>query len=800
MYEAKNPSTNLYKITLKLYIDCENGTFGAIQLDSTAFIGIYDAANYNLVDDYKIRRTGPVRLNKVNYKCVKPPTGICVDEYVYSFTTTIDPGANGKIISYQRCCRNKTINNLNNVEQTGITIWTKIPPATTSNNSAVFTNLPPNYVCLNAPFSMDHSATDIDGDSLVYSLNTPFFGGLPSDAKPEPSSSTQPPYNNVSWKAPYAVNYQMGGAPGLYINPTTGKVSVTPTTEGQFVVGITVKEYRNGQLVGETRRDYQINVIECVFDIVADYTIEGGTAVAGRYTFECRDTVFFKNRSYSKEPATYSWDFGDPTTDDDTSSLKDPYWVYPGNGDYDITLKVKSSICEDDYTYGVRIRSSKPFELGPDRVFCNEFTHRLSTNAPDAITTLWNTGQTGFFIDVKDTGTYSVTVSYGKCEYSDTVHLGVNFLPPFEIPKDSLFCEEVDMIVDVGVSGLNYRWSTSIADTNQSVHITEAGTYTVYVDNGDCFDQKNIRLWQARAPSVEDAFYCGEFDHPVDVGSFEEGKYLWSNNSTNRATSFTTGGNQWIQVTQRHCVNTDSFYILNPVIDLDLGPDEHFCDYVNKQLDAGENGVSFDWSTDQSDRIITAIGPGTYSVLVIDQYGCTARDTVTLTSSPSPTFGLGNDTTICLRSPTVLEAPEGYTAYNWNTGETERAIVVEEQGEYVATITDIHGCTGSDTLLVTVDPEALPNDLYIANAFSPNADNLNDLFPFQETIPQPGYYVAIFSRWGEKVFDSRTSETQNWDGFYKGEKVPNQTFIFYISFRGCDGNVRTKKGTVNPLY
>ncbi|MBT8327243.1 MAG: gliding motility-associated C-terminal domain-containing protein, partial [Bacteroidia bacterium] len=608
------------------------------------------------------------------------------------------------------------------------------------------------------------------------------------------------PYNNVAWRSPYSANYQMGGAPGLYINPSSGEVSITPNTEGQFVVGITVKEYRNGQLVGETRRDYQINVIECVFDIVADYTIDGGTAVAGRYTFECRDTVFFKNRSYSKEPATYFWDFGDPTTTDDTSSLENPFWVYPGNGDYDVTLTVKSSICEDDYQYGVRIRSSKPFELGPDLVFCDEFTQRLSTEAPDAITTLWNTGETSFTINAKDTGTYSVTISYGNCSYADTVHLAYNFLPPFEIPKDSLFCEVVDMIIDVGVSGLNYQWSTSLADTNQSVRVTEAGTYTVYVDNGDCYEQQSIRLWQASSPLVEDTFYCGEFDHPVSVGSFEEGEYLWSNNSTNQATSYTTGGNHWVQVKQRHCISIDSFFILNPVINLELGPDEHFCDFVNKELDAGEDGVTFDWSSDQSDRVITAIAPGIYSVVVTDQYGCTAEDTITLTMSNSPTFELGDDTTICLRSPTTLEAPEGYTAYEWNTGQLERAIIVEQQGEYIATITDGFGCTGTDTLFVTVDPDALPNDLYIANAFSPNADNLNDLFPFQEVITQPGYYVAIFSRWGEKVFDSRTSDSQNWDGFYKGEKVPNQTFIYYIYFRGCDGNARTKKGTVNPLY
>jgi len=63
-----------------------------------------------------------------------------------------------------------------------------------------------------------------------------------------------------------------------------------------------------------------------------------------------------------------------------------------------------------------------------------------------------------------------------------------------------------------------------------------------------------------------------------------------------------------------------------------------------------------------------------------------------------------------------------------------------------------------------------------------------------------GYYATVYSRWGEKVFDSRDDPNiSNWDGYYKGKISPNQTFIYYIYYRGCDGNAKNAKGTVNPI-
>ena len=796
-YEIVNPASNLYKITLKLYVDCENGNPQAIASDYTALIGVYDGVSYGYQQQFSVTRTGPKRIDEVNYNCVIPPRGVCVDEYVYTTSRIINPGNNGKILAFQRCCRNNSISNLYNPQSTGITIWTRIPPSSTPNSSAVFNTLPPNYVCVDAPLSVDHSATDPDGDKLVYTLSTPFSGGTTDNPRPNPSNLTKPPFNQVSWKNPYKVNNQMGGEPRMSINSETGELTVTPNTKGQFVIGITVQEIRNGVVISETRRDYQFNVVECEFDILSDFTTEGAKASADAYVFECTDTVQFKDRS--QKAVTYHWDFGVPDIDSDTSNLSNPMYVYPGNGDYEVTLTVKNDLCEDTYKFNVRIRSGKPFSLGPDVILCEEIYYLLDTKTPEATSITWNTGESGQSIYAQDTGDFVATVAYDKCIYTDTINIRSEEIF-YSIPEDSLFCGDVDMLIDTKAPGYKYAWNTGVTDVDQSVRVYSPGIYTVGVYNDYCIKFDTIRIWQASKPSIDDAFYCNDFVHNVDAGEFEEGQYLWSNGSTSQQTTYFNAGKQWIQLTQRHCVSSDTFKIENPVINLDLGEDQHFCDEVRYTLDAGPDGEAYVWSNGESTRYLLATQEGVYKVKVTDPYGCSAEDSVELSLTASPGIDIGDDTTICKSSPTDLAAPEGFDAYLWNTGSTDRVYRTAEQGGYKVTVTDEFGCKGSDSIYVTVDENALPNELYIPNAFTPNNDGLNELFPYQESILQPGYYISIYSRWGEKIFDSRDGNGQNWDGTYKGKKVPIETFIYYVNYRGCDGNKRVRKGTINPLY
>jgi hypothetical protein len=190
---------NNYRITLKVYRDCSSQ--GA-PFDEPALIGIYDGATHNRIATEEVFLTGfPVRIPaETNNPCLQAPPNLCVEEGTYSFVRNLPPIPGGYDIVYIRCCRNATIINIPNPGGYGATYTTHIPE-TGCNSSPRFTNFPPIAICVNTPITFDHSATDPDGDSLVYSLCTPYEGADSTNPQPSPDFVLRP-FSFVPWLMP----------------------------------------------------------------------------------------------------------------------------------------------------------------------------------------------------------------------------------------------------------------------------------------------------------------------------------------------------------------------------------------------------------------------------------------------------------------------------------------------------------------------------------------------------------------------------------------------------------------------
>ncbi len=369
-----------FEITLILYVDCINGNPGAISADATAMLGVFDSAGTTLIKTLSEGRSLPVRINSVNYNCVLPPSNACVDKYTYTYLTHLPFRAGGYTIDFQRCCRNNTITNIINSGNTGATYFIHIPDhvwANGHNTSAVFKTLPPNFLCVDRDFIYDHSAADADGDSLAYELYVPFEGADPVNNRPQPPSG--PPFANVIWSSGFSTNAMMQGIPDLQIQTQTGLLSVKPKLTGQFVVGIAVKEFRNGKHINTTRRDFQFNVLNCVIGIVSAYTKDIKV---------CSDTVRFVNSSFGA--STYFWDFGIDSADTDTSTLFEPVFVYPKTGTYKVKLVSADGTCKDSATSAVTIDRDIGRFAGNDTTVCIGTTFHLGNGDSAGFTYKWS--------------------------------------------------------------------------------------------------------------------------------------------------------------------------------------------------------------------------------------------------------------------------------------------------------------------------------------------------------------------------------------------------------------------------
>ncbi|MBC8048184.1 MAG: PKD domain-containing protein [Fimbriimonadaceae bacterium] len=326
-----------YKITLILYRDCTSLT----GFDASACIGVFDedgdlVTTFNLNDadideDIEIISPDP---------CLDIPPDICVSVAVYTGEYTLESTTEAYDFVYQRCCRNAGIVNIETPDDVGASYWAHVPPVaeTDCDNSPYFTNYPPLAICVGSPIYFDHSATDPDGDSLVYKFITPYIGGDALFAViPCPPTSPED-LEYVDWESGYDDTYFFDATPLLAIDPVTGLLTGTPTEEGRYVVGIAVDEYRDGVLLSTHFRDFQFNVQICEPSVTSDIDVDAGFVEIGVDTFlSCTDlSVAFDN--LSDGAITYFWDFGVGGISSDTSILFEPTYTYPDTGIYYVML------------------------------------------------------------------------------------------------------------------------------------------------------------------------------------------------------------------------------------------------------------------------------------------------------------------------------------------------------------------------------------------------------------------------------------------------------------------------------
>ena len=106
----------------------------------------------------------------------------------------------------------------------------------------------------------------------------------------------------------------------------------------------------------------------------------------------------------------------------------------------------------------------------------------------------------------------------------------------------------------------------------------------------------------------------------------------------------------------------------------------------------------YTWSTGVSSQQINASLPGIYMVTVTGACA-TVNDQIQVLNYSVPVPNLGPDVTTCDGNNVPLN-PGTFTGYAWSTGVSTPTISVSTAGTYQVTITDIHGCHASDTVVV----------------------------------------------------------------------------------------------------
>lgn len=175
-----------------------------------------------------------------------------------------------------------------------------------------------------------------------------------------------------------------------------------------------------------------------------------------------------------------------------------------------------------------------------------------------------------------------------------------------------------------------------------------------------------------------------------------------------------------------------------------LGSNASYCGSVIVQLDAGNPGWNYSWSTGASTQVLSVSTSGTYYVTVSDSFGCSGSDTVQIQIHPNPSVSISNLAPVCGNDTAIMltgASPAGGTW--WGTGVDSLTGIFDPYsvgpGTYTINYdyTDTNGCSSSTSGVITVN--APPNVTLVH--FAPVCSNMFSVM-FDNGGPIGGYYMG----------------------------------------------------------
>ena len=412
---------------------------------------------------------------------------------------------------------------------------------------------------------------------------------------------------------------------------------------------------------------------------------------------------------------TYSW----TATNGGDFYLNNPFIANPTvnfpvgtSGTFQFTVTVTQGGCMEQANVTVNVGSNPEPSIAGNSEICQGQSTVL-TATPGFSFYSWSNNQTGPSATVSAGGMYTVTVTNAQgCQ--GTASYLVTQLPtpnPF-ITGPSQVCANGSAILTANPATFDtYQWSNGPSDLITA--IDGPGTYSVTVTQDGC--QGVGQYVVAPAPPIPVTVtgqntICPGQSAVIDAGPGYT-SYTWLNGGPpTQQYAVTQPGQYSVSVTNAAgCSGTGSI-IVNPVPapEPTITGNLSICPGNSTTLDAGVIYQSYQWSTTSSNSIITVNSPGTYSVTVTNNQGCTGSTSVEVVAAPGPAPAINGETTICPGESTQLFATGGFASYAWSNNDTGPVIDANLGGTYTVTVTDAQGCVGEASVEVTENPEPAP--------------------------------------------------------------------------------------------
>ena len=368
------------------------------------------------------------------------------------------------------------------------------------------------------------------------------------------------------------------------------------------------------------------------------------------------------------------------------------------------------------------------------------------------------------WISSLDTGLHILTIAWNGAACSSFDTLEFTMLPPLEVAltvDDSTLCPGTATTATAEAWGgrlpevlPTWSWSNDGFEIATTTYINDGSDFLVVTAMDGCSDPAQDSVYIEAIPA---ATYEIEFGDTLCYG--EASSVLFA--------SYTAGYGLWWDgqaIAPDWADGDTSHWVLNGLagdqIPWQLSHIEHGCTVGDQAIPPSYSPVSAGFS----------VSPGT---------DCIAWDFLPLQLIDYSQFAASGWWRI-------YNAAGGGSAI-WSTPYTGTSTPTwspEQPGQYTAILTleNEGGCIATDTADICIHA---PVNWFLADQFSPNGDNLNDLL-LVRSEPLESFEMTVFNRWGEQVWISEDVEI-GWDGMHRNIPAPSAVYAVRLNLHFEDG-------------
>lgn len=455
-------------------------------------------------------------------------------------------------------------------------------------------------------------------------------------------------------------------------------------------------------------------------------------------------SVTFTNQA--TQATSWYWEFGNGYH----AANANPTHSYGTPGTYTV-CQIVSNDCGTD-TLCTQITVACPEPVAAYSSSATELTVSFSQTSTLATSQVWNFGDGNTSSVANPAHTYATAGTYTACLVVfnecglDTFCTTITVTCPLPTAGfTALLSQYTASLLNTGSAATSWMWDLGDGTTSTQQHprhtYAAEGDYTIcQIAISACGADTSCQTVSISCPDpvVSFAVTSNGLEATFSDLSADADEWTWdfgdaaSSSVQNPVHTYAAEGIYWVCLTVSNECGVAEFcdtVSVLPGCDLQviLIGENPTCSLPNGAIHADVSGGTFpytyDWSNGDTNRILSNVAEGSYSVRVSDAGGCEVSDSTTIVNTTFPAeIDLGEARSYCEGAFLDAGTSTGIQ-FLWQDGSTHPVFQVEQTGTYWVEVVNAAGCISRDSVAIQIDINPIAGFAYQATGLEVNFFN-----------------------------------------------------------------------------